>query len=55
MKCSNEQVIARFMNGQAAMSYNGNLVSTGDRLVNYSTTIALHKGNDIIISNDKYY
>ncbi len=48
----NLEVVKAFINGRAAKG--SNLVSTGDKLINYSTTIAKHQDGKVILSSDRY-
>ena len=51
----NEDVIKSFIHKVEAISYNGNLRSTGDRLFSYNTCIAEHLDNgDTAINITKY-
>lgn len=50
----NQQVIDAFVNGKIGRSSNGNLYSTGDKLINYSTCIAQRIANGVILNLTRY-
>lgn len=50
----NELVLENFLRGMSANNPSKNLVSTGERLMNYSTTIAKHFGGITLINGTKY-
>lgn len=50
----NIEVIRQFLNGSSGNSDNGNLISTGDRLINYNTCIAEWNNDSIMINVTKY-
>ena len=54
MRTNNLEVIKAFRQGKEATSHNGNLISTGAILINYSTPIAKHSDNGIILNSTKY-
>lgn len=50
----NVEVIKQFLNKSSGNSDSGNLISTGDRLINYNTCIAEWNRNCIMINITKY-
>lgn len=50
----NIEVIKQFLNKSSGNSDSGNLISTGDRLINYNTCIAEWNRNCIMINITKY-
>lgn len=50
----NIEVIDQFLNKSSGNSDSGNLISTGDRLINYNTCIAEWNRNCIMINITKY-
>ena len=52
---NNQQVINAFKQGRKGTSSNGNLRSTGDKLINYYTTIAQRLTNGKVIMNSTKY
>lgn len=50
----NIEVINQFLNKSSGNSDSGNLISTGDRLINYNTCIAEWNRNCIMINITKY-
>lgn len=51
---NNQQVIDAFVNERTGRSSNGNLYSTGGKLINYSTCIAQRIGRQIIFNRTRY-
>lgn len=50
---ANKDIINDFVNGKA-YSHNTNLRAVGDRIINYSTTLAQRCGKKIIFNTTKY-
>lgn len=53
-KMRNSLVIDRFIKGLSGSNYSGTLISTGDKLINYSTCIAQRKGDMVYINRTRY-
>jgi len=49
---TNNNIITNFINGQIAKT--GNLISQGNKLINYNTCIAYIDNDKYIVSNTKY-
>lgn len=54
MDMKNVDVINQFIKGLSAKSHTGNLVSTGNKLINYSTVLAQRTSDDFIINDTRY-
>ena len=52
---NNQQVINAFAKGKTGRSSNGNLYSTGDKLINYCTCIAQRLQDGTIVVNSTKY
>jgi hypothetical protein len=50
----NIEVIKQFLNKSSGNSDNGNVISTGDRLINYNTCLAEWNNDSIMINVTKY-
>lgn len=51
---SNKDVIENYFNFMEGRSYNGNLFTSGDKLINYSTPLVVYYNGTYTINTKKY-